>query len=306
MRKNPVLKCPLGALNDPEGDRIPRGFSRVIDAHVHLFPDPIFNAVWQWFDGYGWPVRYRMQVEELPGFLFHRGVDHAVGLIYAHKPGIARELNRFMAGACRKSAGRLTGLGTVFPGEPDAAEIIAEAFDLGLAGIKLHAHVQCFEINSPEMAIVYESCEKAEKPLVMHAGREPKSPAYPCDPYILCRADKIERVLAEHPALRICIPHLGGDEFAEYGRMIREHDNLWLDTAMVITDYLPMKNRLPLGEMRIDRILYGSDFPNIPYAWDRELKALEKEGLSAEAMDMILAGNAVALFGIEMETGRKK
>jgi len=298
MPTEPVLQSPLGAVNDREGDWTPTGFPRIIDAHVHLFPDPVFRAVWLWFDRYGWPVRYRLPVNELLDFLFARGVDHAVGLIYAHKPGIARELNRFMAETCRSFSGRLTGLGTVFPGEADAAAIISEAFAMGLSGIKLHAHVQCFDLNSGEMEIVYEACEAAGRPLVMHSGREPKSPAYPCDPYLLCRADKLEKVLVEHSGLRVCIPHLGGDEFAEYHRLTREYDNLWLDTAMVITDYLPMKSRIPLGDMRIERILYGSDFPNIPYAWDRELKVLEDEGLSADELEMVLAKNAAALFGI--------
>ncbi len=297
--KSPVLQSPLPAIDDAEGDCVPDGFGPVVDAHVHLFPDPMFGAIWEWFSQYGWPVRYRMPVMELLDFLFRRGIDHAVGLIYAHKPGVARDLNRFMAQTCQGYPGRLTGLGTVFPGEADAAAIICEAFEMGLAGIKLHAHVQCFDMNGPEMDVVYNACAAADRPLVMHVGKEPKSPAYPCDPYALCGAENLEPVLKQYPTLKICVPHLGGDEFAAYGRLIKNYDNLWLDTAMVITDYLPMKNRLPLGDMRIDRIMYGSDFPNIPYAWDRELKALENEGLSAEQLRQVLSENAAALFGIE-------
>lgn len=299
--KSPILNSPLPAIDDAEGDRVPEGSAPVIDAHVHLFPDPLFGAVWEWFSRFGWPVRYQMPADALLDFLYQRDIDHVVGLIYAHKPGAARELNRFMAQACRNYPGRLTGLGTVFPGEPDAAAIMEDAFAMGLAGIKLHAHVQCFDMNGPEMAVVYEACAAAGRPLVMHVGKEPKSPAYPCDPYELCAAEKLEPILKQYPDLRICVPHLGGDEFAAYARLIENYDNLWLDTAMVITDYLPMKGRLPLGEMRIDRILYGSDFPNIPYAWDRELKALEQEGLSADELRQVLSANATAFFGIDRE-----
>jgi len=38
----------------------------------------------------------------------------------------------------------------------------------------------------------------------------------------------------------------------------------------------------------IDRIMYGSDFPNIPYAWDRELKWLETSGLTNDILEWIL------------------
>jgi hypothetical protein len=54
----------------------------------------------------------------------------------------------------------------------------------------------------------------------------------------------------------------------------------WLDTAMILADYLPCKNIPRLDQLRIDCILYGSDFPNIPYAWDRELKKLAAMNLS--------------------------
>jgi hypothetical protein len=69
---------------------------------------------------------------------------------------------------------------------------------------------------------IYKVCSAHRKPLIMHVGREPKSPAYPCDPYELCRADKLERVLIEYPQLSVCVPDLGADDFESYGRMIEK------------------------------------------------------------------------------------
>ena len=54
-------------------------------------------------------------------------------------------------------------------------------------------HVQCFDMNSPDMDLIYEVCSQRGKPLVMHVGREPKSEAYMCDPYELCRAENWSR-----------------------------------------------------------------------------------------------------------------
>ena len=45
--------------------------------------------------------------------------------------------------------------------------------------------------------------------------------------------------------------------------------------------------------------MFGTDFPNIPYAWDRELKLLAKSGLSAEQLEMITRGNARRFFNID-------
>ena len=293
-----VLGNPLPAVDDRQGDRVPEQAPFVVDAHVHVFPAGVFSALWKWFDTHAWPVRYRMPARDLLDFLLDRGVGHVVAMQYAHKPGIARELNAFMADLCSSVGNRVTGLAAVFPGEPGAAEILYRAFDTGLAGVKLHAHVQCFDMNSPEIDEIYRVCAEAEKPLVIHAGREPKSPAYACDPYEICGAEKIRRVLDAHPGLKLCVPHLGADEFAAYAEMIDTYDNLWLDTAMAVTDYLPMDNPVPLSQLRSDRILYGSDFPNIPYAWDRELKELTAAGLSGDRLEKLLWKNAREFFDI--------
>ncbi len=169
---------------------------------------------------------------------------------------------------------------------------------MGLFGVKLHCHVQCFELDSVGMHRIYRVCSDQGMPLIMHVGREPKSPAYKCDPYLLCSAQKVERVLKDYPTLKVCVPHMGADEFGSYRRMIEQYDNLWLDTTMTLAEYLPFKFGFSLEEMRTDRIMYGTDFPNIPYAWDREIRKLSKLGLSEASLAGILGKNAVELFDI--------
>lgn len=297
MRKG-FLKSRLPAITDEEGQFVPNGFDRVIDAHVHLFPEKLFKAVWDWFDKFGWPIRYRMRSAFLIEFLLSRGVRHVVAFQYAHKPGIALKLNVYMADIVRSFNGKVSGMATVFPGEEGEVAILEKAFAAGLKGVKLHVHVQCFDIAGPVMESIYDCCCRNNKPIVIHAGREPKSPAYPCDPYKLCSWKYIEEVIKSFPNLRVCIPHLGMDEIASYSYLIEAYDNLWLDTAMALTDYLPIRDKLNLSCYRSDRVMYGSDFPNIPYAWDRELVLLDSLGLGSEELDNILWKNATAFFDI--------
>jgi predicted TIM-barrel fold metal-dependent hydrolase len=292
-----MLERPFHALNDPEGDRVPDALPPVVDAHVHFFPDHIFSSVWKWFDRYGWPIRYRLTSAEIIQFLASRGISHIVALHYAHKPGLARELNDYMSGLC-KSDSRVTGMATVFPGEKGAGSILEDAFKKGLSGVKLHCHVQCFDMHSRAMQEVYETCITCSRPLIMHVGREPKSPAYPCDPYQLCSVDKVERVLKEYPELKLCVPHLGADEFKEYQQLIEKYDNLWLDTAMTLAEYLPMEYFPRLAEMRADRVMFGTDFPNLPYAWDRELRRLVGLDLSDKFLAKVLGQNAFEFYAI--------
>ena len=294
------VETPLPGLNDIEGPTIPATMNRVVDSHVHLFPKMIFDAVWDWFDTYGWPVRYKLSSYELLTFLFEHNIDHVVAFQYAHKPGISAWLNDYMVKKVAEFSGRVTGLATVFPGEEGAVDILDRAFDKGLKGVKLHVHVQCFDPVGKEMDPIYDLCARRGMPMVIHGGREPKSPAYACDPYELCSAGRIEQVIRTRPDLKLCIPHFGMDEYDAYTRLINDYDNLWLDTAMAVTDYLPVESPVNLLDLRPDRILYGSDFPNIPYAWDRELKALESSGLSRESLDRITWKNAAELFDIRL------
>ncbi|UCD91524.1 MAG: amidohydrolase [Desulfobacterales bacterium] len=294
-----MLRPNLPALNDKEDVSVPEGFPMVVDSHVHIFPSNIFSAIWQWFDENAWPIRYRLSTSRVLEYLLSRGVNHVIALQYAHKTGISRMLNRYMAKKCSEFPNSVTGLATVFPGESNAEEILKEAFNNGLKGIKLHAHVQCFDMNATEMDIIFDLCESEKKPIVMHVGREPKSTSYHCDPYIICSAKKLERVLQTFPKLKICVPHLGFDEFSDYRELIEKYDNLWLDTTMVLTDYFPIENAVELDCFRVDRIMYGSDFPNIPYAWDRELKWLKTSGLPYDSLEWILQKSAHNFFKLD-------
>ena len=288
-----MLRPNLPAINDKEEVAVPAGLPIVVDAHVHIFPSNIFSAIWQWFDENAWPIRYRLTTSRVLDYLLSRGVSHVIALQYAHKTGISRMLNRYMVKKCKEFPNKVTGLATVFPGENNVENILKEAFDYGLRGVKLHAHVQCFDMNAKEMDIVYNLCESEKKPIVMHVGREPKSMAYHCDPYIICNAKKLEKILQNFPKLKICVPHLGFDEFSAYRKLIEKYDNLWLDTTMVLTDYFPIENAVELDSFRVDRIMYGSDFPNIPYAWDRELKWLKTSGLAYDNLEWILKKSAL-------------
>ncbi len=294
-----MLQTPLPAIDDREEDHVPKNLPTVIDAHVHLFPDNLFESIWQWFEKFGWPIRYRLRSPEAIEFLLSRGVRRIVGLHYAHRPGVARELNAYMAKLCR-SYQPLTGMATVYPGEKHGRQILAEAFDNGLSGVKLHCHVQCFDMLAAGMHEIYGLCQELDKPLIMHVGREPKSPAYSCDPYELCSADKLEQVIKTYPGLRICVPHLGADEFKSYRRLLENYDNLWLDTTMILADYLPFDNIPNLADMRADRIIFGSDFPNLPYAWDRELQRIGHLNLTRERLSKLLCQNAIEFYAINM------
>jgi predicted TIM-barrel fold metal-dependent hydrolase len=99
------------------------------------------------------------------------------------------------------------------------------------------------------------------------------------------------------------VPHLGADEYVEMEAMLDEFPNLYLDTAMAIGGAFEGAMRfrsasLDLLRRRPGRILYGSDFPNLPYEWTRELRVIEGLDLPPGAQAALLGGTAARLFGI--------
>jgi uncharacterized protein len=289
----------MGALDDEDGAAVDRDLPFVVDSHVHVFPDRVFRAVYDWFDVHGWPIRHKLGGTEVLDFLLARGVGHVVALHYAHRPGIAASLNAYMAGIVRTRS-RVLGVATVFPGEPGARDILQEGWKLGLRGVKLHCHVQAFAVDDPACHDVYDACVEADQPLVVHAGRQPRSDAYPVDPFTLCGADRLEAVLRSYPRLRVCVPHLGVDELDAYAALLERYDNLWLDTTMAVAGYFPVDHPERLLHARPDRVMYGTDFPILPYAWDRELRCIKALGLSDAALEQVLGGTARAFHRLSL------
>ena len=287
--------------DDVEGARVPSveaTAGEVVDAHVHLFPDRVFEAIWRWFDQNAWPIRYRLHAEHVIEFMRARGVAAIVGLHYSHRPGMARALNEFARDLGSAHRDFVLPLGTVLPGEPGARDIVREALGpMRLRGIKLHCHVQKMPADDPRIDEVYSACADAGRPVVIHAGRAPASAAYGVDTYALCGVDQVERVLQRHPTLRLVVPHLGADEFEPYAALLDRYEHLFLDTTMAVSGAFATSPPAGLVQRSAKRLLYGTDFPNIPYAWDRELRRLCEEPLSAEAKGHVFSANARALFG---------
>jgi len=286
---------PARYLHEPEPPPRPL---KVVDAHVHLFPPRVLAAIWRWFDEHAWPVRYRLQAEEVIAYLERQNVERLFALPYSHAPGMARVLNHHVSALARLSP-RVVPFGTVLPGEPDADEVIAESLDvLGHAGLKLHCHVQKVAPDDERMFPIYEAVARRGKVIVMHAGREPSSPAYGFDCRGLCGVDPVARVVERYPELKLVVPHLGQDQWREFLALCRGSRNLYLDTTMAVSGFLtedrPTRDDL-LGVA--DRLLFGTDFPNLPYAWSRERDWLMGVGLPDDALDAILRGNALRLVG---------
>lgn len=115
-------------------------------------------------------------------------------------------------------------------------------------------------------------------------------------------SERIARVLERHPTLTLVIAHAGMPEYHEFADLVERFDHVHLDTTMVATEFTERFAPLPpgfvdrLGELG-DRVVLGSDFPNIPYPYAHQIDSLARLGLGDDWMRAVLWHNGARLMG---------
>ncbi len=271
----------------------------IIDAHVHVFPQRLFEAIKGWFEAHAWEFSRQGTAEDFIQAQFDSGAAGLVLMAYAHRPGISRGLNEFTAGLVRRFP-HTVGLAAIHPQDDNPREILRHAFEeCGLRGVKLHCHVQATAPDNEAMFPIYEAISEYDGVMNIHAGREPAIDAYGLDVRAITGTGRVENVLRRFPQLKMVIPHLGMDESERFYGLMDEYPNLYMDTAMALGHFFDLTVSRDRLMQHADRILYGTDYPHIPYEMEREVRALLELDLGEDALRRILFENARKLFRLD-------
>jgi len=276
------------------------GLPGLIDSHIHFLPDAMQHKVWAYFDnaqthyGSGWPVHYRLPVQQRLDVLTALGVRAFPTLPYPHKPGMAAWLNDWSADFARRDP-RILKSATFYP-EPGVEAYVGQALQRGARVFKVHVQVGGFDPRDPLLEPVWGMLAEAGVPIVTHCGSRPI-------PGSFTGADPIAEVLTRHPGLCLVIAHMGMHEYAAHLDLAAAHQRVYLDTTMFATAFTEVfapfdRALLPRLADLGDRILFGSDFPSIPYPYATQLAALHDLDLGEDWLRRVLWHNAAALFGI--------
>ncbi|MFE0463591.1 amidohydrolase family protein [Kitasatospora sp. NPDC058965] len=277
------------------------GLPGLVDVHTHFMPERVLDKVWAYFDALGpltggleWPIGYRHQEEERRAVLERFGVRAFTSMLYPHKPGMARWLNGWAADFARRTPACLH-TATLYP-EPGVEEYVREAVAAGARVFKAHVQVGAYDPADELLQPVWGLLAEAGVPVVVHCGSGP-APGEHTGP------GPIARVLARHPRLPLIVAHLGMPEYGEFLDLAERYPRVHLDTTMAFTDFsegfMPFPRRdLPRLAALGDRVLLGSDFPNIPYPYLHQLHALERLDLGAPWLRAVCHDNAAQLFDL--------
>jgi predicted TIM-barrel fold metal-dependent hydrolase len=264
---------------------------KIVDFHVHLFPDRLFDAIWKRFVAdYGWEVIHRLYWREALEYLRGKGVGPVVFSNYAHKKGVADSLNAFNREVLDASSD-VYCFCAFHPDDEDGLGKLLPMLDHPkVMGVKLQLLVQCFYPHDERLFPLYEAVMERGKRVLFHVGTGPVG-----NPFV--GAAHFEKVLARYPDIRANVAHMGGLEYGAFMDFLEVGPNLVMDTSF---SFLPGV-RYDQGNARLeknrDRIVYGSDFPNLIMPRRTEIEELYALDLSREFYRKVFRENGLRLIG---------
>jgi hypothetical protein len=278
------------------------GLPGLADVHVHFMPPRLLRKVWAYFDAAGplvgtaWPIRYRWPDADRVAHLRQLGVRVFSALSYAHRPGMAADLNRWTLDFARATPGCLPSA-TFFP-EPGVDRYVAAALEGGARVFKVHLQVGGFAPTDAGLDGVWGVLADAGVPVVVHAGHAPVGTAH-------TGPEPFAALLARQPRLAAIVAHLGAPDYLPFLDLAERYERVALDTTMAFTRFFERFAPFPveaLPRLRAlglaGKVLLGSDFPNIPYPYAEQLAGLSRLDLGDDWLRAVCWHNAAARFGL--------
>ncbi len=261
----------------------------VIDAHCHIYPDRIAERAIAGTDVfYGTHALCNGRVSDLLERAEKAGIDHAIVQSVATAPKQVQSINEFIARAVAESEGRLTGLGTLHPDSEDPAGDVEHLRALGLKGVKLHPDIQKIKIDDYRMLRIFDLCEEAGLPILMHTGDRR---------FDFSNPNRMGPILQIYRGLTVIGAHLGGwTVWEDAVRDLAAFPNFYVDCSSCFP-FLPAEEVKGLiRAYGADKVLFGSDYP----MWmpQDEIDALLRLGLTDEEYTKIFSENAKKVFAL--------
>ncbi len=263
----------------------------IADIHTHFFPELVMKLIWKWFDKVNWEIAYRKNDLERVEILKNNKVKIYTTLNYAHKKDMADALNLWVFQNHKKFEGVIP-FGTFYP-EPKVLDYVKKAVEeYGILGFKLHLEVGKFDINEYILNPVFKYLEQKKIPLVIHTGTAPLPGEFTGISYF-------SKYLEKFPEIYTIVAHMGAHEIEEYASKLEIYPNLYMDTTMVFVDFFATgegtDSSLEILRKFPEKILFGSDFPNIPYNYSHPVEKLLLSGLEKDILQKIFYKNFLSL-----------
>jgi uncharacterized protein len=168
-------------------------------------------------------------------------------------------------------------------GEAAFAEIRQAAGEWGMRVLKIMPAIYQVRMTSPLAYALLATARELGLVVNIHSGSEI---SHPLAIGALCR---------RFPDVTVLMDHMGYREWTSDAiEAARDNPNLYLGTT--IASFEPITIEKAVRELGPERVIYGSNWPNL-YS-DLAVEAIHRQRLGKEAEELILGGNLARILGI--------
>jgi predicted TIM-barrel fold metal-dependent hydrolase len=267
--------------------------SDIVDFHVHLFPDRLFDAIWKSFSrDYGWDVIHQLYANDCMQYLRERGVGPVVFSNYAHKQGVAAGINRWNLEVL-ESDPDLYCFAAYHPDDEEGLEMARELLSHPrVLGFKLQLLVQRLYPHDERLLPLYDLVMERGKRMLLHVGSGPVGNEF-------VGLDNFLKLMRRYPTLSVNVAHMGSLEYRSFFELLPDYPGLMFDTSFAFLEKLGRVCDVPREDLERyrDRIVYGSDFPNVILPREDEIDYLLGLDLSDDFYRNVFHGNGMRLIG---------
>lgn len=270
---------------------------RVIDFHTHPYmPHALAPGTRAFVHGVSAAVReHGDRLGDARYFadqLRAQGVEHAV-VLPEHCPATSGNVRTDDVLAwCARAPDVLLPFASVDPNsDAEPAQLLEHYIARGARGLKLYPSYQFFYPNERRVFPLYEVCQAAGIPLLLHIGSSviAGTRLKYCDPIHL------DDVAVDFPDLAIVMAHGGRGFWYDRCAFLAAHfQNVYIDVTGLVPERL--LEHFPQLERSAHKYVFGTDWPAMPKSVAHNVRAIQALGLSESALQLLFHDNAAKLL----------
>ena len=268
----------------------------IIDFHTHIFPERIVDRTLEMLTAKGNIEAFSMPTAD--GLLYEMersGIDISVSMPVITNPLQFDSINRFASevnASFSSGERKIISFGGIHPDCEDIEGKMRRIKELGFLGVKIHPDYQDHFINDDGYIKILECARENDLIVLTHTGYD----FLYCEREMRCPTDRLIDLIRRVPYNKLVLAHFGANCFAKEAYDVIAGEDVYVDTAFMITKISKELFEKFVSKHGEDRILFATDSP-----WADTSECVEKMrsfNLPTETEEKIFSKNAIKLLGL--------
>ena len=280
---------------------------RIIDFHVHTFPDKIAKKAVNELKKASHSHAFSSgTADDLLRKMEENSIETSVVLPVASDVRQIRSINKAAAANNLKYNVRLISAAAVHPDMEDAEEILYSLKETGFKGVKIHPYYQNTDFGSEKYVRILKICSKLDMFCTVHAGLDIGYPGIN-----RCTPEMIADVIEKTGQMKLILAHMGGWKMWKEASRLLKGSGCYVDTSFSTGSFKRIDSYWSEDDARMlnkndaleiieaytpERVLFGTDSP-----WTDQKESIEfiiDLDLDERVRNLIFCENAKRLLDV--------